>query len=207
MEVRQTAKRSFSPASSMHETVTGQFEAITPPAKDCDVLVAGMSLQFALRSIAEQMSIPYVYAAWCPITLPSPHHAPPPMPWGKSDWATEAQRWNENFGPAINSCRASIGLTRVGDVRSHILTDQPWLAADPTLGPWPETPGLDVFQTGAWIMPDERPLSRELETFLDAGEPPVYFGFGSTRAPQDLGASMIGCSSERSSGDRLAGLG
>src|SRR5256885_3669605 len=25
-------------------------------------------------------SIPYVFAAYCPIVLPSPHHAPPPLP-------------------------------------------------------------------------------------------------------------------------------
>ncbi|MCA9709483.1 MAG: hypothetical protein KDK70_26820, partial [Myxococcales bacterium] len=30
-----------------------------------------------------------------------------------------------------------------------------------------------------------------LEAFLDAGDPPVYFGFGSIRAPQDLGRVMI----------------
>jgi vancomycin aglycone glucosyltransferase len=48
-----------------------------------------------------------------------------------------------------------------------------------------------VFQPGAWILPDERPLSPELETFLATGEPPVYFGFGSIRAPEDLGRVMI----------------
>jgi vancomycin aglycone glucosyltransferase len=40
-----------------------------------------------------------------------------------------------------------------------------------------------VFQTGAWILPDERPLSPELKKFLETGEPPVFFGFGSMRAP------------------------
>ncbi|MGO4777181.1 glycosyltransferase, partial [Lysobacter sp. 2RAB21] len=37
----------------------------------------------------------------------------------------------------------------------------------------------DVVQTGAWILPDERPLPDELLAFLDAGAPPVYVGFGS----------------------------
>ncbi len=84
-----------------------------------------------------------------------------------------------------------LGLEPVTEVHRHILTDQPWLAADQTLGPWPDPADQAVFQTGAWILPDERPLSPELETFLDAGEPPVYFGFGSTRAPQDLSQMMI----------------
>src|SRR3982750_1051197 len=64
----------------MEDTVAGQFETITAAARGCDILVAGMALQFALHSIAEQMGIPYVYTAWCPITLPSQHHAPPPLP-------------------------------------------------------------------------------------------------------------------------------
>jgi vancomycin aglycone glucosyltransferase len=72
-----------------------------------------------------------------------------------------------------------------------MFTDTPWLAADPTLAPWPETVDLDLFQTGAWILPDQRPLPAELETLLEAGEPPVCFGFGSIRAPEDLSKTMI----------------
>ena len=106
-------------------------------------------------------------------------------------WARDAERFNDLFGAALNSHRASLGLAPVSDVRSHIFTDRPWLAADPTLAPWPDPADQAVFQTGAWILPDERPLSPELETFLDAGEPPVYFGFGSMRAPQDLSQVMI----------------
>jgi vancomycin aglycone glucosyltransferase len=161
-----------------------------------------MALQFALHSVAEQMGIPYVYAAWCPITLPSPHHAPPPLPsWaqpptdGTADnrtlWAQDAKCWNDHWAAAIDSHRAAAGLGRVSDVRSHIFTGRPWLAADQTLAPWPETADLDVFQTGAWIRSDQRQLSLDLEAVLDAGEPPVYFGFGSMRAPRDVGQAIV----------------
>ncbi|HYT73877.1 MAG TPA: glycosyltransferase [Vicinamibacterales bacterium] len=84
-----------------------------------------------------------------------------------------------------------MGLPPVSDARSYVFTDRPWLAADPTLAPWPDPSDQAMFQTGAWILPDERPLSPELETFLETGEPPVYFGFGSMRAPQDLSQMMI----------------
>jgi vancomycin aglycone glucosyltransferase len=47
-----------------------------------------------------------------------------------------------------------------------------------------------VYQPGAWILPDERPLSAELEEFLDAGEAPIYFGFGSTHTPRDVSQVM-----------------
>lgn len=209
-EVRSTAKSSAPVARAqptaeqirqmIEATVATQFETIPAAAEGCDVLVAGGALQIALRSVAEQMGIRYVYASYCPITLPSPHHAPPPVPaWTPKDatadnrtlWAEDAQRWNERWGAALNSHRASAGLAPVDDVRSHIFTDTPWLAADLTLAPWPEPADPDVFQTGAWILPDQSPLSPELETFLEAGEPPVYFGFGSIRAPHDLAKTMI----------------
>ena len=71
---------------------------------------------------------------------------------------------------------------------THAFTEHPWLAADPTLAPWQEPADLDVVQTGAWLLPDERPLPAELLDFLDAGTPPVYVGFGSMslRAGKDI---------------------
>ncbi len=41
------------------------------------------------------------------------------------------------------------------------------------MAPWQEPAGLDVEQTGAWIVPDERPLPAELEAFLGAGPTPT----------------------------------
>lgn len=186
----------------MADTVATQFATIAAAAQGCDVIVGATALQIAAPSIAEKMGIPYVFVAYCPIVLPSPHHAPPvlgmlgdtPIP-TKNDyrdlWVQDAQRWNDMWGSLLNSHRVSLGLAPVSDVRRHILTDQPWLAADPTLAPWPNSVDQSVFQTGAWILPDERPLSPELEAFLDAGEPPVYFGFGSIRAPENLSRVMI----------------
>jgi vancomycin aglycone glucosyltransferase len=134
--------------------------------------------------------------------LPSRHHAPPvlamrgetpsaPVDDHTAIWIEDARRWNEMWGGMLNARRASLGLAPVDDVRSYIFGDRPWLAADPVLAPWPEASDPNVFQTGAWILHDTRPLAPELEAFLDAGEPPVYFGFGSIRAPQDLSANMI----------------
>ena len=77
------------------------------------------------------------------------------------------------------------------NVRDYVFTGHPWLAADPALAPWQETADLDVVQTGAWILPDERPLPAELVAFLNAGPPPVYVGFGSMRAPTDIARVAI----------------
>ena len=186
----------------MEGTVATQFVTVTAAARGCDVIVAATALQIAARSVAESMGIPYVFAAYCPAVLPSRHHAPPvlamrgdtPAP-AMTDysalWADDVARWNETWGPILNARRATLGLAPVSDVRSHIFSHQPWLAADSTLAPWPETADQRVFQPGAWILPDHAPLAPELESFLDAGDPPIYFGFGSIRAPENLGATMI----------------
>ncbi|MBX7186059.1 MAG: glycosyltransferase [Vicinamibacteria bacterium] len=209
-EVRSTAKALPQGAPSrptpeqirqmLEGTVATQFETIPKAAEGCDVIVAGNALQIAARSVAERLGIRYVFAAYCPVTLPSSQHAPPAvMAWTPRDpnagndalWAEDAERWSERWGPALNRHRAAMGLAPVADVRSHILTDTPWLAADPSLAPWPASDDPGVFQTGAWILHDRRPLPPDLEAFLDDGEPPVYFGFGSVGAPRDFGVIAL----------------
>src|SRR5919201_4195269 len=122
-------------------TVATQFETIGAAARGCNVIVGATALQIAAPSVAERMGIPYVFAAYCPTLLPSPHHAPPvlamlgdkPAPAAadyRALWVHDARRWNDTWGPLLNSHRASFGLAPVSDVRSHILTDRPWLAAD-----------------------------------------------------------------------------
>ncbi|MCI2418894.1 glycosyltransferase [Saccharopolyspora sp. K220] len=175
------------------DAVAAQFATLPGAAREADVLVAGGAVLVAARSVAELMGIGYVHFHYCPTTLPSPHHAPAPWPgWPQDEtgdhrqqWALDARRWNDTWRAALNAHRASVGLPPVDDVRNHVLGDRPWLAADPVLGPWPEPDDPTVIRTGAWILPDERPLPIELATFLDAGEPPVYFGLGSMRSPGD----------------------
>ncbi len=50
----------------------------------------------------------------------------------------DAQNINELFGAALNTHRAAIGLPPLDNVRDYVITDQPWLATDPTLDPWQE---------------------------------------------------------------------
>ncbi|WP_093147827.1 glycosyltransferase [Saccharopolyspora antimicrobica] len=181
------------------DAVAAQFSTLPAAARDCDVLVACGAVQVAARSVAELAGIGYVHAHYCPATLPSPHHPPAPWPGWPADerggnrerWRRDEQLWNDVWGPALNAHRAAAGLAPVTEVRNHVLTDRPWLAADPRLGPWPAPDDPGVFQTGAWLLPDERPLPAELESFLDAGEPPVYFGLGSRSAAADSSRSMV----------------
>ncbi len=196
------------PAASLPQraaqVVATTYEPVAAVAEGCDVVVATGSIPAAAaaRSVAEKMGIPYVFVAYFPTYLPSPHHPPlvwpgRPLPPDVTDnrvlWNLNTENMNALFGAAINTHRATIGLPPVDNVRDHVFTDRPWLAADPTLGPWLQSADLEVVQTGAWIRPDERPLPADLEAFLDAGTPPVYVGFGSMpmRDAQDIARAAI----------------
>src|SRR5262249_36991882 len=80
-ELRPTGKASPSAALPTPEqrrqmiegTVATQFETIGAAAQDCDLIVGATALQIAAPSIAEKLRIPYVFAAYCPAVLPSPH--------------------------------------------------------------------------------------------------------------------------------------
>jgi len=182
------------------ELVAAQFESIGPAADGCDAVVATGLMPAGVRTVAEVRGIPYVLAAFHAGSFPSPHQKPmsrpgKPFPPGVTDnrvlWDVDAERVQALYGAPLNAHRAGLGLPPVDNVRDHVFTDRPWLATDPTLDPWPGSPDLDVVQTGAWILPDERPLPTDLEAFLDAGTPPVYVSMGSVRAPADVARVAI----------------
>ncbi|WP_405056645.1 glycosyltransferase [Kribbella sp. NBC_01505] len=153
------------------ELVAARFEVLPKVAEGAEAIVATGLMPAGARDVAEKLGIRYAFACFHTVGAPS-------------------EFTNNLYGEALNSGRAAIGLPPVDDVRSHVRGDQPWLAADPTL--WPaDVP--DVLQIGAWTLPDDRPLPAELEGFLDAGEPPVYVGFGSmaSHAPKDIARNTI----------------
>lgn len=178
------------------DAVAAQFTTLPEAAEGCDVLLATGTVMVAARSAAEMVGIDYLHAHYCPATLASAHHPPAPWPgWPQHDtgtndqlWQRETQRWNDTWASPLNEHRTTAGLAPVENVRSHVVTDRPWLAADPALGPWLDAADRTVFQTGAWMLPDQRSLPDELESFLAAGAAPVHFGLSSMPAPgHDLG--------------------
>jgi len=199
--------------------IAAQFDAVAAAAEGCDAVVATGLLPAAAgtRCVAEKLGIPYVFVALFPSYLPSPHHPPlawpgRPLPPDVTDnrvlWDLNAQNMNDLFGPGLDAHRTSIGLPAVENFRDYVFTGRPWLAVDPALGPWREPSDLDVVQTGAWVLPDERPLPAELEAFLEAGTPPVYVGFGSMPMSASQDVAKVAIESIRAQGRRaLVGRG
>ncbi|WP_280337774.1 glycosyltransferase [Nocardia wallacei] len=170
------------------ELIAAQFDTVATAAEGCDVLMAAGQFPAAAAapSGAEKLGISFVYASFQQLTLPSPHRPPPYPGWrfppetgNRALWDLDARNIDALFGPALNTHRAAAGLAPLRDIRDHTFTDRPLLATDPVLDPWQEPADLDVVQTGAWLLPDPRPLPAEVTAFLDAGAPPVYVGFGS----------------------------
>lgn len=198
-ERKPTAQDAFRLAADL---VAARFETLGEVAADADALLATGLMPAGARSVAEHLGIPYVLATFHTYGKPS-HHFPPgrrpgtPSSSDETDletlWREDAERVDALYGPAENSGRAALGLPPVTGVRDHVFSSRPWLAADPLLVPWKDELDLEVIQTGAWILPDERPLPFELEAFLAAGPPPVYVGFGSIASflPSTIGAVAV----------------
>ncbi|RUX26432.1 glycosyltransferase [Mesorhizobium sp. M2A.F.Ca.ET.042.01.1.1] len=184
------------------EIAARQYEALSAAAEGCDAVVAfGLFPSCAAaRLVAEQRGMRYMLGTFCPIWLPSQHNRPHqypghPLPAGVTDnrllWETDIRTKNALFGDAVNGQRASLGLPPVQNVRDYVYGNPVLLACDPVLGPWLPSDLIDAVQTGALILPDERPLPDRLDAFLDAGPPPVYVGFGSISVAKEAGRAAI----------------
>ncbi len=183
------------------QTVREQFRVLDEAASKCDLIVAATALQIAARSITEARKIPYVFAAYSPVVLPSPRFPPPNFdsPYSQSLpgmvnrvlWMQDKQSFNAMFRATLNEEREERGLPPIRNVRDYVFTDHPWLAADPTIGPASPAGGMRITQTGAWLLSDQAPLPDELEAFLANGPAPVYLGFGSMRAAAQTGRVLI----------------
>ncbi|WP_430788874.1 glycosyltransferase [Actinoplanes sp. G11-F43] len=90
------------------------------------------------------------------------------------------------FAAATAELRRHLGLRRSGPAATFRRMDQErWpivYGVSPTvLPPTPDWPAHRPM-TGFWWPPAGRGLSPRVRSFLDAGDPPVYLGFGSTSA-------------------------
>jgi vancomycin aglycone glucosyltransferase len=209
--VRELVASKPAPAQVAAMLVDQHFDVIGKEAQDCDAVVATGLMPAGVRSVAEHLGIGYVLAGFHSVSIPSLHSRPGPRPGkpfppGETDprvlWKIDAERVDAMFREPLNAHRAALGMPPVDNVRDHVFTSQPWLAADPVLWPFEGALGFDVVQTGAWIMPDDRPLPADLVEFLEEGEPPVYVGFGSMQMASAPDAAAVAVEAIRAQGRR-----
>jgi len=194
--------------------VPAQYKAIAEAAEGCDAIMSTglFPSAAAAQMVAEKMGLRHWHVALCPLSLPSHHHKPFPRPGyplppevtdNRALWRLNAEHMNALFGEAVNAQRAAMGLPLLDDVRGPVLTDRPLLASDPVLWPWRTTELCTPIHTGAWMLPDARPLPDQLRAFLDAGDPPVYVGFGSIALQSAKDAVGTAIAAIRAQGHRV----
>ena len=153
-------------------------------AAGCDaILVSGLTA-FVGFSVAERLGIPVIGAGMIPISptrdFPSPFLAVGRLPPGLNRASHHLVNWMlwASFRKSINRARKRVlGL----GPRHRLWTGHPMLyGISPALLPPPaDWPG-NTRLCGQWLVPaGSWTPPRELQAFLDAGEPPVYLGFGS----------------------------
>lgn len=82
----------------------------------------------------------------------------------------------------LNPLRARHGLPPIRRYADLVYRDDVLFAVDPAFYPVPADWAIRAHQTGFWSFDDRTPLPAELLRFLDAGDAPVYVGFGSMPA-------------------------
>ncbi|MCP2324035.1 vancomycin aglycone glucosyltransferase [Hamadaea flava] len=194
------------------DLVAARFETLGQAAQGSDVMVATGLMPSGARSVADKLGLRYWLAAFHVYGLPSQHYKPGRRPGTPSTadendlkalWRQDAEAVYRLYGEAENSHRAAIGLPPVENIRDYVFGEPVLLASDPVLCPWAELTDLDLIQTGAWILPDRRPLPAEVTEFLAAGEPPVYVGFGSMAMHSTPGLARIVVDAVRAQGRRV----
>jgi vancomycin aglycone glucosyltransferase len=163
-----------------------QFALLSGLAKAADHVV-GASLAFATRSCAEHADRPFHFIAFTPETFPSRYH---PVLGVRHQhlphWLNRLSWWgarrldNWLLRAALDQGRADLGLPAIKDALGHfIVPSRSLLAADPELAPAPPDVHLAAAPTGAMLLDEPGHLPQAVESFLAAGEPPIYIGFGS----------------------------
>jgi vancomycin aglycone glucosyltransferase len=203
----------------MADAIRKQFSELPDATRDADLIV-GAGVQAAAGSCAELHAIPYRYVVYCPVIIPSAEYAPllcpsRPLPhWlNRMMWSLSRFGFNVALRPLINSLRGELGLPPVKDLYRYLLSERTVIACDRELISLSDDLSQTTDTIGCLHPMQPVPLPPKLEAFLDAGPPPVYFGFGSMTDPNPAATtetlldaiSRVGCRALISEG--WAGLG
>lgn len=170
---------------TMRDDLRAQVEGLVPLAAQADIVV-GAGITLGAATAAESARIPLRFICFSPQMSPSAYHPPMavplhglPRPLNRLLWRAFGAWAHRILGPTFNAARARLDLPAVRDMFEHgqKLHGRMLLAADPELAPPKPDQDLDVL--GSFALADERPLPTALQSFLDAGDAPIYFGFGS----------------------------
>jgi vancomycin aglycone glucosyltransferase len=172
-----------------------QAEQLLAICKGADALLyAGLAVFFA-PTVAQALGIAAMHVQFTTCVLPSAAYPPVAFPWhGLPAWVNKVLWWinarvsNRAMLPTLNALRSRISqiqsperaLSPVVNIWDHILNCYPLvIAADAQVLPPDRNWRGRYLYANFLYFDDPRPLDADLEAWLNAGEPPVYIGFGS----------------------------
>lgn len=167
------------------EAIPRQVQELLSTCQGADAIVwAGLA--FGSPSVAERLGIPALGVLYTTCVLPSVMHPPPFLSvQGLPSWVNRALWWLNDFftarmvGRPLNLARRQIGLADV-DFRTHLVEQSNFtVAVDEALFPGDPAWSGHVQRASYLYFNDTTPLDAELDAWLQAGEPPLYVGFGS----------------------------
>ena len=186
MENAHSLRSAIRFVSFLRNELNAQFDLLPKIIAGAD-LVIGSSLTFALSTLAESMGIAYRYIAFTPQLLPSGYHPFPafkhqrfPKWYNRMTWRIAVILDQFNLTRLINNHRRQLGLKLIQDAWRHVMGQHVLVASDSVISKIPPDIVDQTFtQTGYMHLNQPDQHLAELDTFLEAGSPPVYAGFGS----------------------------
>lgn len=188
-------------------SIESQLEVLPELAKHADFILAG-GVPGGAATAAEVAGIPWRWVLYTSTMYPSLSHPPMTAPFGRAPRWVNWLLWqlthfftDVTFRPPINKHRVRLGLPKITHATDYLMCPNPILAMEPELAPLPpEWPDMEVI---GYLDPgDGEPLPDELETFLAAGEAPVYVGFGSMPDPEPAKTTELFAEASRRAGVR-----
>ena len=186
-----------------------QFKVLPGIISGADMVV-GSSLVLSLSSVAESMGIAYRYVAFTPQLLPSGFHPAPvfrnqerPRWVNRITWRAVRALDRFNLTLLINKERGKLGLPPVGDAWRHALGREVIVASDRVIGRVPPDVEPRFSQTGYMHLDQPQKTLPALDTFIEAGPPPVYVGFGSMPKKDQARNVPLIVDAARSAGQRV----
>jgi len=139
-------------------------------------LVLGAGIVMGVQSAADILKIPYRLVAFYPIILGTTKDDPLK---NRMMFGFGRKMMNLLIKGFINKLRAKYGLPPITDAWEHWMGENVIMACDRELNAAREGTAFAFTQTGFMLLPSKNELPAHINTFINAGEPPVYIGFGS----------------------------
>jgi len=155
--------------------ISDQITLLPDKIKGVD-LVLGTGIVVGVHTAADVLKVPYRLVAFYPVILGTTKDDPFK---NRMMFGFGRKMMNLMIRGFINKLRANYGLAPIQDVWQHWMGENVILACDKELNAAREGTAFAFTQTAFMLLPPKNVLPDEVETFLKAGKPPVYIGFGS----------------------------